>query len=84
MSNFTFHKGDSFPGWQNDMLIGSLKATTLYRVRIEGGKLVEQEKLVTDFGRIRDVAMGADGFVYIALEHGDAGSLWRLVPDKTR
>ena len=60
--------------------MGSLKASTLYRLRIENGQLIEQEKLIEDFGRIRDVAMGADGFVYVVLEHNEAGSLWRLVP----
>lgn len=81
VSNFTFHNGSQFPGWDNDLLVGSLKASTLYRMRIEDNALVEQEKLITDFGRIRDVAMGEDGYVYIALEHNDTGSLWRMVPD---
>ncbi len=81
VSNFTFHNGTSFPGWNNDLLVGTLKASTLYRVRIEDGQLVEQEKLVTEFGRIRDVAMGRDGLVYIVIEHGENGSLWRLVPN---
>ncbi len=81
VSNFTFHAGTQFPGWKDDLLVGSLKASTLYRLRIENKTLVEQEKLITDFGRIRDVAMGTDGFVYIVLEHNETGSLWRLVPD---
>ena len=80
VSNFTFHNGTKFPGWKNDLLVGTLKASTLYRLRIEKGKLVEQEKLITDFGRIRDVAMGDDGYVYIVLEHNETGSLWRMVP----
>ena len=50
VSNFTFHNGTAFPGWKNDLLVGSLKAGTLYRLRIENKKLVEQEKLITDFG----------------------------------
>lgn len=81
VSNFTFHDGTQFPGWRDDLLVGSLKASTLYRLRIEDETLVEQEKLITDFGRIRDVAMGDDGFVYIALEHNETGSLWRMVPE---
>ncbi len=80
LSNLTFHQGDQFPLWQNDMLIGSLKAMTLYRLRIDNGALIEKETLVTQLGRIRDIEMGADGLVYIALEHGDTGSLVRLVP----
>ena len=81
VSNFTFHNGSKFPRWQNDLLVGSLKASTLYRLRIENNQLVEQEKLITDFGRIRDVEMGDDGFVYIALEHNETGSLWRMIPE---
>lgn len=80
LSNFTFHEGSMFPSWKNDLLVGSLKASALYRVRIANDQLTEQEPLITDFGRIRDVEMGDDGFVYLALEHNDAGSIWRLVP----
>jgi glucose/arabinose dehydrogenase len=80
ISSFTFHQGDRFPGWTNDLLVGSLKARTLYRLRIRDGEMTELEKLVTGLGRIRDVEMGADGLVYIAIEHGDNGSLVRLVP----
>ncbi|MCE7998221.1 MAG: hypothetical protein HEP70_05125 [Rhodobiaceae bacterium] len=82
VSNFTFHNGAEFPSWGNDLLVGSLKAVSLYRLRIEAGVLIEQEQLIADFGRIRDVEMGDDGFVYIALEHNDAGSLWRIVPSR--
>ena len=81
VSNFTFHRGKAFPNWKNDLLVGSLKATALYRMRIENGQLVEHERLIADFGRIRDVVMGDDGFVYVALEHKEAGSIWRLVPE---
>ena len=80
VSNFTFHRGERFDGWGNDILLGTLKESALYRLRIEDGRLIEQEKLVTRFGRIRDVEMGFDGHVYIVIEHGDDGSLWRLVP----
>ena len=81
ISNFTFHRGDRFPNWQDDLLVGTLKAATLYRLRIKDGQLKEQEKLIADFGRIRDVAMGDDGLVYIVIEHNENGSLWRLVPE---
>ena len=80
VSNFTFHDGTQFPDWKNDLLVGSLKAVSLYRLRIENGGLIEKEVLIDDFGRIRDIEMGDDGFVYIALEHNDNGSLWRIVP----
>jgi glucose/arabinose dehydrogenase len=80
ISNFIFYRGDSFPAWTHDLLVGSLKAQTLYRLRIQGDDTLEVEKLVEGLGRIRDVETGADGHVYVLLEHGDSGSLFRLVP----
>ena len=80
LSNFIFHNGDQFPNWQNDLLVGSLRAQVLFRVRIEEGKVVEKERLLTKLGRIRDVEMGYDGFVYVLIEHNQTGSLFRLVP----
>jgi aldose sugar dehydrogenase len=81
LSNFTFHHGEQFPEWDNDLLIGSLRAQTLYRIRIIDDEVVEIEKLLTKLGRIRDVEMGFDGLVYVLLEHGDGGSIVKLRPD---
>lgn len=83
LSNVAFHQGDVFPLWQNDMLAGSLKAMSIYRLRFENGNLEEKETLATNIGRIRDIEMGADGLVYVAIEHGDTGSIVRLVPTDT-
>ncbi|MGB0620456.1 MAG: PQQ-dependent sugar dehydrogenase [Myxococcota bacterium] len=80
ISSFEFYRGDAFASWENDLIVGTLKARTLYRLRIEDGALVEQEKLLTGLARIRDVEIGADGFVYLLLEHGEEGSIVRLVP----
>ncbi len=80
LSNLVFHSGDQFPGWQNDLLVGSLRAQTLFRVRIEAGEVVEKERLLTRLGRIRDVEMGYDGLIYVLIEHNQTGSLLRLVP----
>ncbi len=80
LSNFTFHDGDAFPAWNNDLLVGSLRAQTLFRIRLDGDQVVELEPLLTHFGRIRDVEMGYDGLVYILLEHGKGGSIVRLIP----
>ena len=80
ISSFVFHEGEGFPRWEQDLLVGTLKARTLYRLRIRDGELVEEEKLLDSLARIRDVEMGFDGAVYLLLEHGRVGSLVRLVP----
>ncbi|MEM8768275.1 MAG: PQQ-dependent sugar dehydrogenase [Pseudomonadota bacterium] len=81
VSSFVIYQGDAFPGWQGDFLVGSLKATELYRFRIEEGVLVEQEVLLRDLARIRDVEVEANGIVYLLLEHDSGSQIVRLLPD---
>ena len=80
LSNFSFYQGNQFPLWQNDLLVGSLRAQTLYRVRIQDRRVIERERLLTKLGRIRDVEIGIDGSVFVLIEHQQSGSLLRLIP----
>lgn len=73
-------KGSAFPNWKGDLIAGGLAGNNLDRFRIKDGKLVEREELIWGMGRIRDVAIGADGFIYIALNGPD--KIIRLVPAK--
>lgn len=80
VSSFAFYSGDKFPKWQNNMIVGSLKAATLYRYVIDGIEVVHEEILIKDLARIRDIETGYDGYVYLLLEHRSGGQLVRLVP----
>ncbi|MFI4942715.1 MAG: PQQ-dependent sugar dehydrogenase [Burkholderiales bacterium] len=73
-----FYVGDRFPRWKNDLLVSSLAAEELRRLRIDGGKLVKQEVLFKGIGRLRDVVVGPDGLVYVAFNVPDR--IARLVP----
>jgi glucose/arabinose dehydrogenase len=73
-----FYVGDRFPGWRNDLFLSSLAAQELRRLEIEDRKVVHQEVLFKDIGRVRDVVSGPDGYVYVSLE---PGRIARLVPD---
>ncbi len=73
-----FYRGDKFPGWKHDLLAGALKQQEVRRLRIVGRKVTEQEVILKGIGRVRDVATGPDGFVYVLLNK--PGSLVRLVP----
>ncbi len=73
-----FYSGDRFPRWKNDLLVSSLAAEDLRRLRIEGGRVTKQEVLFKGIGRIRDVVVGPDGLVYVALNVPDRVA--RLVP----
>ncbi len=53
-----------FPLWQNDLLIGSLKDRSLFRVRLHEERVVYVEKIL--FGsRIRDITQMPDGEIAI-------------------
>lgn len=83
ISSFVFYEGDAFPEWQHNILIGSLKATELYRLEFENNVLVHKETVIRDLARIRDIEVGYDGLVYLLLEHGKGGQIVRLVPEPT-
>ncbi len=81
VSSFIIYAGDAFPGWQGSFLVGSLKATELYRFVIEDDKLVHTELLIEDLARIRDIESGADGTIYLLLEHGSGSQIVRMIPE---
>ncbi|TLX76522.1 PQQ-dependent sugar dehydrogenase [Labilibacter sediminis] len=74
----TFVKGNRYPNWKNNILTGSLRFEYLHRCVLEGNKVVYQEKLLQNIGRVRNVEMSPDGFVYVAIEK--PGKLLKLVP----
>ncbi len=73
-----FYTGDRFPGWKNNLLVGALAQQHVRRVVIENNRVVHQEILFHDFGRVRDVRSGPDGSIYLALNQPDL--IVRLVP----
>jgi glucose/arabinose dehydrogenase len=80
IASFIFYTGDKFPNWKNQAIIGSLKATELYRVELQDSKLASSETLLKRLARIRDIDNGPDGYIYLLLEHVDGGQIVRLVP----
>jgi glucose/arabinose dehydrogenase len=80
VSSMLFYQGDAFPEWKNDILMGTLKSRELFRFSIEENRVIEQEMLLDDFARIRDIEAGADGEIYLLLEHKEGSKIVRLVP----
>jgi glucose/arabinose dehydrogenase len=58
--------------------VSSLAAQELRRLVIENNKVTHQETLFQGVGRLRDVVVGPDGYVYIAFNEPDR--IARLVP----
>lgn len=81
ISSFVFYRGKAFPRWQHNIIIGSLKATELYRLVIENNQLVHKETLIKNLARIRDVEIGYDGLIYLLLENKSGAKIVRLLPE---
>lgn len=77
-SGMVFYSGDLFTDWQGDILVGGLRTQTLVRVNQDGRRAEEVARI--DIGRrVRDVAQGPDGAVYLVTDHG-RGEVLRLTP----
>ncbi len=72
-----FVTGDAYGAWEGDALVGSLKFNYLERVMMEGNVATGTEKLLADFGRIREVRQGPDGYIYVAVE---GKGIYKLTP----
>ncbi len=81
ISSFVFYQGDAFPRWQNNIIIGSLKATELYRLVFKDNKLIHKETLIKNLARIRDIEVGYDGLIYLLLENEAGSKIVRLIPE---
>lgn len=77
-----FYEGDAFPEWTGNLLATGMSAEEIQRLVIEDGKLVASETILKKQGRVRDVASGPDGLIYVALNARDPnrGELHRLIP----
>ena len=79
-SGMAFYTGDKFPQWHGNLFAGSLKFQQLVRLVLQGSEVVREERLLTNkLGRIREVAAGPDGYLYLLVDAPN-GSLVRLEP----
>jgi glucose/arabinose dehydrogenase len=76
----TFVTGDHYPTWKGSFLIGSLRFKYLNRCVVSEHKIIAQEQLLKNIGRVRFIEMGRDGYLYIGVEN--PGYIFRLMPIK--
>ncbi len=62
-----FYTGNLFPKWKDNLFVASLAAQELRRVEIKDGKVLHQEILFKNLGRVRHVIGGPDGALYVLL-----------------
>lgn len=80
-SGMAFVTGDKYSPWKGALLVGSLRFKYLNLCYLNGNKVVKEEKLLKNIGRVRDVRQAPDGYIYVAVEK-PASAIYRLVPVK--
>ena len=82
-SGMVIYDGAAFPEWRGDILVGGLRAQALVRLeRNPDGSVKHEERLLEgEIGRVRDVAQGPDGEIYLLTDAAN-GRLVRLAPAK--
>lgn len=65
-SGLAFYTGAMFPEWRGNLFVGALSGQALWRVVLNGDKVVSREPLFQSLGeRIRNVTQGPDGALYL-------------------
>ncbi|MBP8273226.1 MAG: PQQ-dependent sugar dehydrogenase [Acidobacteria bacterium] len=76
--NMTFYKGAMFPEWNGSALVGGMGSQSLLRITFDGkGGATTAERWAVGL-RVRDVAVGPDGAVWI-IDDKNPGGLYKIV-----
>jgi glucose/arabinose dehydrogenase len=72
-----FYRGSLFP-WKGNILASALGGNAIVRLVLDGEKVIAEERLLKDQGRIRDITEATDGSLYVLVD--DTGKVLRLTP----
>ncbi|MBO6811192.1 MULTISPECIES: PQQ-dependent sugar dehydrogenase [Marinobacter] len=79
-SGMTRYRGELFPDWHGNLLVGALADRSVHRVTLDGRQANDTETMFEELDeRIRDVATGPDGGVYLLTDSAE-GRVLRIVP----
>ena len=65
-----FYYGDKIE-LENPLVLASLRASHLFNLEIDDGEVKSQISILSGMGRIRDVAVGPDGYLYLITSNTD-------------
>ena len=77
-----FYQGEAFARWNNHLLAGSLRYEELSLITVTAERVMHSEVILKGAGRVRDVSVGPDGFIYVVLNTPD--KVIRLRPTAER
>ena len=77
-----FYAEGPFSRWRNHLFVGALKYESVDLLTVEADRVMHSETVLKGLGRVRDVAVGLDGAVYVVLN--SPGTIVRLTPIRER
>jgi glucose/arabinose dehydrogenase len=66
-SGITFYRGNRYPGWKGSLFVSGLRGQQLRRLTVKGRHVVSQEIVFEQLGRVRALATGPDGLLYVLI-----------------
>jgi glucose/arabinose dehydrogenase len=76
--SMTFYTGNLFDKWKNQLLVTALKYEEVRLLDVKENRVLHDQVILKNAGRVRDIAVGPDGAIYVALN--DPGTILRLTP----
>jgi len=72
-SGCTFITSDRYPGWKGSLLVACLRGKGIRVIKLNAaGKFVESvSAILTNYGRVREVVEGPDGYIYFTTSNRD-------------
>lgn len=71
-SEAVFYQGNVFPQLRGNLLVACLRGESILRIVMEKDKIIKQEILLKkQYGRIRSLVVGPDGYLYISTSNFD-------------
>jgi len=74
-AGLAFYHGGPLAAWQGDLFFGALRGQQLRRFTLAGAEhdraLAQEALYLGEFGRIREVIMGPDGYLYLTTSNRD-------------
>jgi len=73
-----FITGRLFPRWRHKLMVGALKYEEIRLLTLEHDRVIHQETLLKNAGRVRDIGCAPDGAIHVVLNGPDL--ILRLTP----
>jgi glucose/arabinose dehydrogenase len=78
-----FYQGEEFSKWKNKLLVGALKYEEVRLLDIEADRVMHQEVIFKNFGRVRDIGFDPEGKIYIVVNKPDRIFRLTLLAERT-